>query len=70
MPHYYIFHATGPHISTVEARDDAHFLNLLQTAAKGYVYLRIFTDAKNSEYPHIDTCDIPPETRAKTLPQK
>lgn len=68
--HYYIFHSTGPHIATIQAESDADLQLKLQAAARGYMYLRIYTDYPDSTWPHIDTCDIPHEIRARTMPEK
>lgn len=70
MPYYYIFHTTGPHINTVEARDDTHFEKIMHLYTKGYTFLKVYSSGRNSTYPNIETCDIPPETRRKILPTK
>lgn len=60
MNTYHIYHATGFHIVTVQATDDAHFNQMLDTGAipeiKQYTYLQIYTQNNpNSTYPDIST---------------
>lgn len=64
MHTYHIHHYTGFHIVTVQARDDAHFMQMLDTGSipeiKQYTYLQVYTENNpTSTYPDISTKSKP-----------
>lgn len=55
MHHYYIHHSTGFHIVTVEATDDNHFMQKINSGAipeiEQYTFLQVYCDNPESTYP-------------------